>query len=96
VIPPDATLRPTRITLDESTQRVARTKRLRHGIDRDVGAAAVLSPVTSVMPDFSTLHLEADDAKSIDRDNEVRFVVFVVIRHPLPDDYEVVVGELTV
>src|SRR5687768_14207954 len=64
-----------RVTLDVVTQGVAGFASLADGIDVYVLAAANLTPTDAVVPDLAALDLEADNACTLDGDDEVDLVI---------------------
>lgn len=94
VVPADPILRPTGVVLDEASQRVAGFARLADGFDGLLAATADLPPARAVVPDLAALDLQADDASTLDGDDEVDLVVLEVVGDALAGDQQVIGVEL--
>ncbi len=90
MVPAQSALRPSRITLDEVTQRVTGVARLTDGLDLVVRGRVAAAARSAVVPDLTALDLEADDAGTLDGDDEVDLVVLEVVGDALAGDDPVV------
>jgi len=90
VVPAQPALRPAVVLLDELAQRVAGFAGLTDRLDLVLVAATPLAPRLAVVPHLAALDLDANDARTFDRDDEVDLVVLEVVGDPLPGDDAVV------
>ena len=87
MVPAQPALSPAVVLLDEFAQRIAGFAGLADRIDLVVVAASPLPPRVTVVPDIAALDLEAHDAGTFDRDDEVDLVVLEVVGDALTGDY---------
>ena len=79
MVPAQPALSPAVVLLDEIAQRIAGFAGLADRIDLVVVAASSLPPRVAVVPDVAALHLETDDAGTLDRDDEIHLMVLEVV-----------------
>ena len=95
VIPPHPALRPAWVLLDEVPQCVAGLTHLPDGIDcLDLSAVQMLQPQLTVVSDLAALDLNAHDSRTLDRNDEVKFVIFEMVGDPLAGDHQVTLAEV--
>ena len=94
MVPAQPALGPAVIVLDELAQRIAGFAGLTNWVDLVLVAATLLPPRLAVMPDLAAFDLEADDAGTLDGDDEVDLVVLEMVGDALAGDHPVVGLEL--
>ena len=94
MVPTQPTLSPAGVLFDEVAQCVAGFAGLADGLYLVNSVAALLAPIGAVVPHLPAFDLDADDACTLDSDDEVDLMILEAVGNALAGDDEVVLAEL--